>query len=457
MWACAAGFGIGTITPAGELPLAGIGGKRFGKRALDDLKVRAIAVSQGGTTLVLVSVDVLYVSRDFSDQLGAWLEQDYDISSKNLLVAATHTHCAPLLLDRYFDDVRADADFAEQTSKAAQAAVRAAIDSQSSATVEISSGLAEVSIHRRASRLDRIALRKFRYSRLMANRPNWSGPVDNTVRAVRFRRQSADQPDIVLMSAGCHPSIIRDEVYSADYPGLIEGHLNDGSNPPAQVIFVQGFSGDSRPLLLESAPFAAWPPGQGFDWVFDRQRFRKNSLLSDADWVAATLAKAVNQAPGIPMKGQGLSARRIAVPLALEESPDLEAFRRIAESKSEPDWRLRYARFALSEYSNEPVVSVRVHRWSLGPGLCIVGLEGEIFSEFSDWMINEFAPQGIHAIPAGCVGGMVGYIPTASDLAGGGYEVDRSRALFGLPSRFSDTAEGALKSGIREVMGPQVH
>jgi neutral ceramidase len=447
-----AGFGVNTITPTQSLPLAGIGGRRIGRKTLDDLKVRAIAVTHADTTLVLVSVDVLYVSRTYCDQISAWMEKTYGLPRDNLLVAATHTHCAPLLLDRYFDDVQSDKEFSEHTTAMTKSSIRSAIESQRAATIETSSGIADVSIHRRARRLDRVAMRRFRLRRIMANRPNRHGPVDNTVRSIRFRMESMDLPDIVLVSAGCHPSIIRQDVYSADYPGLIEHHLNDESDRPAQVIFVQGFSGDTRPRLLEVAPIYGWPPGRIFDWLFDRNRFRKNSLPRDADWVAATIAKTMSEASKNQVKTPHLSALRIEVPLPLEKELDLQQLQRMAESESEPEWRRRYAQYALNAYTNGTVVPIRVHRWSLGPGICIIGMEGEIFSQFSEWMDGECNSQEITAIPVGCVGGMVGYIPTASELPGGGYEVDRSRELFGLPSRFAHSAEALLKESVRKVI-----
>jgi hypothetical protein len=152
-----------------------------------------------------------------------------------------------------------------------------------------------------------------------------------------------------------------------------------------------------------------------------------------------------------PLENPKLSARRIEVSLPLSEPPDMKDLERLAMAEDEPEWRNRYARFAITAYADGAIVPIRVHRWSLGPGLCLLGLEGEIFSEFSNWMDQMGADQGINPVPASCVGGMAGYIPTASALDGGGYEVDRSRDLFGLPSRFSPEAEGALKNGIREL------
>ena len=447
----AAGFAVANITPSQSLPLAGISGERFGTKKMDDLKVRAIAVTHGDNTLILVSLDVLYVSREFCDQLGVWLEGTCGVAAENLMVAATHTHCAPLLLDRYFENFPADQKFADLSIAGAKLAVCTAIESQSEATIEFSSSLADVSVNRRARRLDRVAMRDFRLRWAVANRPNWQGPVDNTVRTIRFRMRSADRKDIVIVSAGCHPSIIRENVYTADFPGLIEGQLNESDGRPSHILFVQGFSGDTRPRLVESAPPALWPPGPGFDWLFDRERFRKNSLQSDARWVAETLAKSIVEARAGPISDLRLSARRIDVPLALDENVDLRELQEIAESEEEPEWRRRYARYARSAYADRSVVAIRIQRWSLGPGLCIVGLEGEIFSAYGGWMSRTWGKQGVSAVPAGCVGGMVGYIPTASALEAGGYEVDRSRTMFGLPGRFAPSVEHALKDGIQNV------
>ena len=279
----AAGFGQARITPDRPLPLAGIGGARIGRETLDDLYVRALSIQDGQTTLVLTSLDTLYVSRELCARLEQWIEATHSIPAVRLFVAATHTHCAPLLLDSYFDDVVIDASYLEFVIEQTQSAIEAALASPVDALMEFSTGHAPVSINRQARRLDRNSVRALRPKRTMANRPNPVGPVDNQVHTVWLRTSGSDVPDIALVSAGCHPSILRNDVYSADFPGRIEGHLNANRERPARVIFLQGFSGDTRPQLLEAAPFAIWPPGRAFEWLFDRQRFRKDSSVRDTE------------------------------------------------------------------------------------------------------------------------------------------------------------------------------
>ena len=115
--------------------------------------------------------------------------------------------------------------------------------------------------------------------------------------------------------------------------------------------------------------------------------------------------RAAAGAPAIAVENPSLSARRIEVSLPLSEPPDMKGLERLAVAEDEPEWRNRYARFAINAYAGGAVVPLRVHRWSLGPGLCLMGLEGEIFSDFSSWMDRLGADQGINPVPVSCVGG----------------------------------------------------
>ena len=312
------GFGVETITPSKTMPLAGFGPDRLGRQVLDDLKIRAVYLSDGSTELVLVSVDALYVSRSFCAKLEQWLASTHSIPNANLFVAATHTHSAPSLLDWEISGVSVEAAYIQFVLEKAKLAIIQAIQTMFEAKVEYAKAPSQISINRRARRLDRVAMRRLKMRQTMANRPNPQGPVDNTVHAIWLRARSESDTDIALVAVGCHPSILRGDTYSADFPGRIESELQRRENKPAHVVFVQGFSGNSRARILKAAPFAVWPLGSAFDWMFDRSRFRKNSAVEDVEWVAGAIAAAIANAPKSPCDEIRLDAKVTEVHLPLE-------------------------------------------------------------------------------------------------------------------------------------------
>ncbi len=433
------GFGIADITPDRPLQLAGIENTRRGREALDALKVRALCVTKGAEHLVLVAIDTLYVSRRLCERLEGWLEREHGIPGKNLFVTATHTHCAPLLLKSYREGEGLDEAYVNYVDEQVRSAIEAALNSTEEATVSYGSGSASVSINRRSKRVDRDGLRRMRPSNVMRNRPNPRGSVDNLVRCVRFETRSVNALDTLLVNVGCHPSIIRNDVYSADFPGFIQEQLRSRTGREQNVIFLQGFSGDTRARLLEFVNFAVWPPGRFIDWLFDRQRFRKNSLRDDAAWVAREIVQAILTMNMTGLSTPKLSAEWTQVPLALSPgSAGTEVVNAAVAEASRP---------------RGDDVSLRMRVWSLSDDLQLVGLEGEIFSDYANWMATALQSQTGLIMPVSCVGGMIGYIPTEAALMQGGYEVDRSRPLFGLTDRFAPSLERTLKDSIRELVG----
>ena len=280
----------------------------------------------------------------------------------------------------------------------------------------------------------------------MATRPNHRGPVDNRVRVIWLRRPAADD-DVAIISVGCHPSILRGDAYSADFPGRIERYLNESRSRPVRVVFLQGFSGDTRPRLLESPPPAIWPPRRAFEWLFDRERFRKDSAVEDADAVAKAIADAVQHAAEQEVPAVMLRATKREVRLPLAEPPDRDEMSHIASNDHSYANRRR-ARFVLDTYASGPTASLLVHSWSLSGNLHLVGIEGEVFCGYS-LPLPASSDDGGMTVPVGCVGGMVGYIPTADALAKGGYEVDRSRSIFGVPSRFAAEIDPIVRSALQ--------
>ena len=92
-------FGVGRrcINPELPISLAGYFNKRMWNEVLDDLEVRAVVLKSGGEYAAIIQFDLLCINyRLYRAVEKAVKKADIkNISIKNLLICATHTHTAP--------------------------------------------------------------------------------------------------------------------------------------------------------------------------------------------------------------------------------------------------------------------------------------------------------------------------------------------------------------------------
>jgi len=91
-----AGASCVDITPK-QLPAVVSGGflERTAGEVKDPLHARAVVLDDGSTRLAIVVVDTLLMPRDLVDKAKELARQATGIPTDHMLVAATHTHCAP--------------------------------------------------------------------------------------------------------------------------------------------------------------------------------------------------------------------------------------------------------------------------------------------------------------------------------------------------------------------------
>ena len=91
-----AGAAVIDITPT-EFPVIVSGSflERTAADVKDPLHARALVLDDGATRLAIVVVDTLLMPRDLIDKAKETAEQSTGIATDRILVAATHTHCAP--------------------------------------------------------------------------------------------------------------------------------------------------------------------------------------------------------------------------------------------------------------------------------------------------------------------------------------------------------------------------
>ena len=94
-----AGVGRVDITPPPGVPLWGFSDRKSpATGTLDPLYARVLVLEAGGQSLAIISVDL---GRPFGPTSLAWLRNAIRADATSLIVAATHTHSAPVVQDEY--------------------------------------------------------------------------------------------------------------------------------------------------------------------------------------------------------------------------------------------------------------------------------------------------------------------------------------------------------------------
>ncbi len=255
----AAGVARVGLTPdpsAEKVPLGGYTA-RGNKKAIgvrDEVGATALVLSSGGQRFAIVSCDLLTVPASLSEAVAArlpsWSEQD-------LVLCATHTHCAPdsQRLNRRMrfpvpGIATFDAKALDWTAERIAAAIRQAETCLEPVTLWTGSAAADLSRGRRPAET---AL------------PNCRGPIVGRM-PQKLRRQAAPHPEpdvlhvaefrrgdgtplVLLVNYAAHPTIFGDKMLqiSAEWPGEL-ARCWERRNPGTPLLFLNGALGDRSPV-----------------------------------------------------------------------------------------------------------------------------------------------------------------------------------------------------------------
>jgi hypothetical protein len=243
---------VASIDPDHPVPLAGRAGQaRITNQVHDSLEANILAIFDAGACkTVLISIDALFVGRELSDALLA-VCADFGVSAQSVLVVASHTHSAPALENtKPLLGARCDDHFARVREVMVRAVSSALSSNPARAPLRKGQTTVDASVNRRLPRmLPQLTSHGFRFEKtIMA--PNPDGPVDPAVTALVLQGETT----AVVWHYTCHPTGFPDDLkISADYPGLVRAALRQRFGKDTAVIFLQGFTGDVRPVSAASA------------------------------------------------------------------------------------------------------------------------------------------------------------------------------------------------------------
>lgn len=375
------------ITPPFPVTLAANGDPMRKSISADGrLEANVVIFERPSSPILLVSFDLLYVGPLLRNLINQSLAEDFDAA--NILLFATHTHSAPATDPTKPRLGKADDRYVSWVVQQVSGAVRRLLGSSrgSRANLEVTSGDAAMGVNRRKPVRISVSRRGFKFG-LVGAGANPSGPRDDQITVLTLRSEVSGQPLAIIWNYACHPvGHPGPGVLSAHFPGWVRQRIRSNvASEDLPVLFLQGFSGDIRP----NSPSTNMPTTRGW-W-----RAGGYSGFSDSDyeyWCSklSDVVAGLVQKPGARATGATSSVHRIELPRA---------------------------NFVVGSEAAGPVEFASL---VLGNDVRIVGVSAEVVVAYSE--IVRCAAKEQWALPSGCLGDVVGYVPTDRMLAEGGYE-----------------------------------
>ncbi|MBI2422324.1 MAG: neutral/alkaline non-lysosomal ceramidase N-terminal domain-containing protein [Candidatus Hydrogenedentes bacterium] len=230
-----AGWASRDITPEVGVPMAGYSARPNGKVSegvRDPLHVRALALSDGQDTLVLVGSDMLITPPNIAEMVRERVAAKTPLLPANVLFNASHTHCGPGGFAPGFASKVTGGEY--------DPAVPEFLAIQfTDAIVEAYGNLAQA----------RVASGSVDAPQYIRNRMRDNAPVDSELSYLVAEQQ--DGARCYLVSYSAHPTTFGSRMmrFSAEYPGELMKHLE--TETKADAVYLGGAVGSMGPRAPE--------------------------------------------------------------------------------------------------------------------------------------------------------------------------------------------------------------
>jgi hypothetical protein len=380
----------------------------------DPLLASALCLENRGTALLLISLDLVFVSADWTRDCREKITGLTGIPGDHILIAATHTHSGPHTVEvmAWRDDpVVPPVDDAylmfarEQTVAAAVGAWQAREPAEAAWTRADVRGLAG------------------------GNRIDPEGPEDPEAGLLFVRKPADKAPLAVLVVYGMHPTVLHADStkFSGDFIGYARRQIS-GEFPGAGVVFLNGVCGNQSPrrvarekTIAEAERLGRLLGGRMAEALAHADGFSSETGLCAA---SATVSLTGRTFPPVDEAERGLASARARLDELASADP---ATRRTAECAwfgAEEVFTLAKAEAAGdAEALRRRYASAEVQVLRIGD-VTLAAWPGEFFVEFG--LAAKARVAGKLHIATMANGELQGYIVTPAAAAAGGYEAQMS-------------------------------
>ncbi|MFA7157730.1 MAG: neutral/alkaline non-lysosomal ceramidase N-terminal domain-containing protein [Kiritimatiellia bacterium] len=409
-----AGAATRDITPAMPVFLAGYPhAARVSTGAHDPLLASAIHLSDGRTPLLLIGLDILYISQQSTAICREAINKSIGIPAGNILISATHTHSGPVTADQlaWRNDPAVpapDPGYMEHLHNGIIGAGIAAHTAAQPAEIAITSASAEG---------------------IGRNRLDPKGPFDPEVGLLAVRSKSDSRLYALDIIYGMHPTVIHEDtkLASSDFPHYTRQHIIE-KHPGITPVYHNGPCGNLSPRY--DVKGQTFTEAERLGRKLGKLIVKSLKALKDSDFSSniplvvksRKIKLTPNKFPPVPEAEARLRAARDRFEQLKRERAPRGAFRTaecvvfgaenalaLTQAQAAGELARRQAEYAKAE--------VQVLR--IGDAF-LAGLPGEIFVEYA-LEIKQRAPK--RAFVIGLANGeLQGYIVTPAAARAGGYE-----------------------------------
>ena len=387
------------ITPDRAIPIAGLMRARLGEYAHDPLELSAVALDAGGPRVVIVSCDLLLLPDAFVAGVRQSCAGRFGIDAAAVLIACTHTHCAPCTADFFPGQV--DPAFMTRLGEALVSVVGEALADAEEVLLYAGEGwLDEMGFNRRGLRPDGSV--EFNYGSWHDDFAGLAGPRDGSV-PVLWAQARSGRTKAVVASFATHPTAVIDSYYSADLAGAVRRFVRRELGGDAGVVYLTGAAGNTAQKQLDHNEEMAFP------WRGQDGMDRAGACLGGQ--ILSVMGRPVE-----PMAEPILRLAQTAVPVPVRPWPESFDPRALEPGfgdyyrKSREDWPRLIRR--------ESPVPVRLSVVRVGDA-AICTNPAELYVEHG-LAIRDGSPAGVTLISE-LTDGYVGFVPTREAFVQGGY------------------------------------
>ena len=425
------GAAVTVITPPPGTPLAGYYGMRASAGVLDDIFAKALVFEQDGARAAIVICDLISLPRQTVESARALIEKQTGIA--DVLLAATHTHTAPVLArESSMDEL-----------------VGGTMELSRNYTAQLPALIAEAVAKAHAQiATARAFAAKGRVENLAFNRRFWmddgtvawnpgkknlhivapAGPHDPEVGVLYFA-DPAEQGIACFVNYAMHPDTTGGLKISADYQGVVARRIGEMKSPAMTTLVANGTCGNLNHVNV-------WWPGPQ---TSPGEAVRLGNILAGA--VSETWPRLAEVQAG------SLRVRRETVKLALPAitEADRAAARETARHAKDAKFMDQVQTFKVLDVLDREgrPWAVEVQVIALGEDVAFVSLPGEIFVELG--LAIKAASPFKHTQIIELANGSIGYIPNRSAYPEGNYEVVSARCAAGSGEQLVEAAVRMLK------------